>query len=273
MQPLRRDLDFTLPAERIHDWHPRGEHVTQFFNTLSVFFPLGERFFIHTVRNYRDQVTDPELKQAVIGFIGQEAMHSREHEDYNEMAAAAGLPVRAIESKVDRLLTHLRGRPHALQLSVTVALEHYTAILADILLRDPAIVDGADPTFKEMWTWHALEETEHKAVAYDVYETVVGTGPFAYLLRSTTMLATSVLFWGFVGYAYLRVLVARKRLFDVRGWWQVTKFLWGRPGALRRNLLPWVDYFRPRFHPWDHDNREFLSRIEPLAERHQARAS
>lgn len=272
MQPIRRDLDFDLPAERIHDWHAMGEHVTQFFNALSVFFPLGERFFIHSVRNYRNEITDPQLKQAVAGFIGQEAMHSREHEDYNAAAVAGGLPVREIEANIESLLKLLRRMPRPMQLSVTVALEHYTAILADILLREPAILDGAEPTFKDMWVWHALEETEHKAVAYDVYEAMVGKGLRGYLIRSTSMLSASVIFWSFVIYAHVRLLARRKRLLDLRGWWRITNFLWGWPGGLRRNLLPWLEFFRFRFHPWDQNNREHLARIDALAQRHQVRA-
>src|SRR6267142_1836665 len=75
MMPIRRDVHFKLPAERISDWHPGGPHVAHLVNTISMFFPEGERFFIQSVRNYRNRITDPELKKAVTGFIGQEAMH------------------------------------------------------------------------------------------------------------------------------------------------------------------------------------------------------
>ncbi|MGO4611605.1 metal-dependent hydrolase, partial [Variovorax sp. 2RAF20] len=79
MMPVRRDVHPHLPPARISDWHERGPHVTHFINALSIFFPAGERFFMDSVRHYRDQLTDPELKRAVAGFIGQEAMHTREH--------------------------------------------------------------------------------------------------------------------------------------------------------------------------------------------------
>ena len=68
MHPLRRDLDFKLPADKAADWHLWGKHVTTFFNTMSLFFPVGERFFIHAVRHYRDRITDPELQKDVAGF-------------------------------------------------------------------------------------------------------------------------------------------------------------------------------------------------------------
>ncbi|MCA3859791.1 MAG: metal-dependent hydrolase, partial [Burkholderia sp.] len=83
MMPVRRDIRFALPPERARDWHVQGVPVTHFMNALSLLFPAGERFFMDSVRNYRDQIEDPELKKQVIGFIGQEAMHTREHIEYN----------------------------------------------------------------------------------------------------------------------------------------------------------------------------------------------
>ena len=32
---------------------------------------------------------------------------------------------------------------------------------------------------------------------------------------------------------------------------------------------PWFDYFRPGFHPWDHDNRHFLHGIEDWVQRYE----
>ena len=93
VMPERRDLQFTLPTERISDWNNGNVQLSQFMNTLSLFFPEGERMFIDAVRNCRDQVSDPELKKAMTAFIGQEAMHGREHEDYNQKMVEAGLPV------------------------------------------------------------------------------------------------------------------------------------------------------------------------------------
>ncbi len=92
MLPIRRDLRFALPAERIKDWHEQGPFITHFFNALSLLFPQGELFFMDSVRHYRQRIDDPELKQQIQGFIGQEAMHSREHVAYNDLMQAAGLP-------------------------------------------------------------------------------------------------------------------------------------------------------------------------------------
>ena len=272
MQPTRRDLDFKLPADRINDWHAWGPHVTTFFNTMSLFFPVGERFFIHAVRHYRDRITDPDLAEAVKGFIGQEAMPGREHEEYNRLAAAAGLPVLKQEARVARLLEWgKKRRTPAEQLATTIALEHLTAILADILLREPKLIEGAEPHFRDLWLWHALEETEHKAVAYDVYTAVMGRNPGAYLLRVGSFLVANLLFWSLMGPFLIQNLHAQKQAANWRGWLKLLRFQWGRPGGLRRIVPAWFDYFRPGFHPWDHDNRAQLARIGELASRYAAR--
>ena len=272
MQPIRRDLDFKLPADRVTDWNAAGPHVTTFYNTMSVFFPVGERFFIHSVRHYRDRVTDPALQEAVKGFIGQEAMHGREHEEYNEHQHAAGLPVKAQERRVARLLEWVkRTRTPAEQLAGTVALEHLTAILADILLREPRLSEGAEPHYRDMWLWHALEETEHKAVAYDVWCAVMPRrNPGTYLLRVGAFLAANVIFWTMMTPYFLQNLKAQGQLANWRGWLKSLNYFWISPGGLRRVIPAWFAYFKPGFHPWDHDNRAQLVRIDALARQYPA---
>ncbi len=271
--PTRRDLKFRLPAEKIADWNGGSVHISQFMNTLSIVFPVGERFFIQSVRNYRDQITDPELKKAVTAFIGQEAMHGREHEEYNE-ALFARVPAAA---RFEKIVAGLLGRiqrhtPRSYQLSATIALEHFTAILADGLLKQPEVLEKADPRFAALWHWHALEETEHKAVAFDVWETVKGTGPRAYVERAGGLVLATVIFWAMITPAYLAVLRSEGRLTDVKGWAEFYQHGFGRTGFLRKRIGAWFDYFRPDFHPWDDDNRHFLEGIEEFAGKVEAAA-
>lgn len=266
MMPVRRDVHPHLPPERICDWHERGQHVTHFINALSIFFPAGERFFMDSVRNYRDRVTDPELKQAVAGFIGQEAMHTREHILYNRLLDDAGLPASKLDNAVAGVLNLLRRiLPQSWQLAHTIALEHYTAMLAGGMLSDPRHMGESEPGYRQVWTWHALEETEHKAVSYDVWNAVMKPGPYRYFLRTFTMLTTTVTFWALVFVFHVRLVMAdktcRNKMF---GFGRVVNFLWGSPGVLRKMIPEWFDYFRPGFHPWDEDNRAELSRIMPL---------
>src|SRR5688572_19402055 len=129
MIPTRRDLHFNLDAADLHRWHAQGPYVTHFVNAMSLFFPDGERYFIQAVRHFRDQITDPELQNAVTAFIGQEAMHGREHEEHNELLAESGLPAEPIAAHVHALFELLKAwLPPAAQLSSTIAQEHWTAI-------------------------------------------------------------------------------------------------------------------------------------------------
>ncbi|OLL28907.1 metal-dependent hydrolase [Burkholderia sp. SRS-W-2-2016] len=267
MMPVRRDLRFNLPAERACDWHAQGSHVTHFYNALSLLFPAGERFFMDSVRNYRDQIDDPELKKQVLGFIGQEAMHTREHIEYNDLLQQAGLPAHKLDNRLLWFLNQFRKYlPHSYQLAITVCLEHYTAMLAAILLEDSSRIAGSVEGYTQMWTWHALEETEHKSVSYDVWNAVLKPGLRRYLLRTGTMLTTTLIFWLIVFDYNVRLIVAdRKRGGHLRGLWRLTRYVWGpRRGVLPSIAGEWLSFFRPGFHPWDHDNRDQLARIDGL---------
>ncbi|MGA8137263.1 MULTISPECIES: metal-dependent hydrolase [Pseudomonas] len=268
MLPVRRDVRVDLPAERAKDWHAQGPWVTHFFNALSLLFPSGELFFMDSVRHYRDRVHDPELKRQIQGFIGQEAMHSREHLRYNDMLQAAGLPAHKLDRRLRIILDFQKKHfPPAFNLGITIALEHYTAMLADLMLRDPSRFGDSVEGYRQMWMWHALEETEHKSVAFDVWNAALKPGPGRYLIRVGSMLSTTLMFWLVVFDFHVRLLIAdRKAGHPLKGCWSMLKYLFGRHGVFPRIALPWLDYFKPGFHPWDHDNREHLQRIDALVE-------
>ena len=258
---IRRDLRFAFEDCDLRTWHPDGLHVAHFFNALSIFFPEGEKFFIDSVRHFRDRIRAPKLERDVKGFIGQEAMHSREHRRYNEALATAGLPIERLEARVKAHLEHVREHaPLADQLAVTIALEHFTAIMADALLNDDGILARADPRMAALWQWHAVEETEHKAVAFDVYREAVGTDRAAYWRRAIVMLLTTIDFWQLVFRYHLTLVRADGAAGDLRGWWRLFRFLWISPGGLRRLVRPWMRYFGRDFHPWQHDNSAFVRR-------------
>src|SRR5262245_37143560 len=87
----RRDVELGLdPASVPRDWANEDAFETTFLNALSLLFPEGERFFVESVKQHKDLVTDPELQREVIGFIGQEAMHGKEHRAFNELLVAHG---------------------------------------------------------------------------------------------------------------------------------------------------------------------------------------
>lgn len=264
--PTRRDIQFNLPADKIMNWHrDAGDIFTALLNTFSIVLPVGERFFIDAVRAHRDMITDPDLKKAVTAFIGQEAMHGREHEAYNAALFARSPIAPKFEQLVSDIFVLLKKYlPPHMWLSGTIALEHFTALLADSLLTEPRLFEGADPDFEAIWRWHALEETEHKAVAFDVWDTVKGRGLVAYGERSLGLVIATVLFWGLVIPTFLIMLKDERKLTDLKGWRKFYRYTFGDIGALRIQLINYIDYFRPNFHPWDHDNRRCLEQINNL---------
>lgn len=251
----KRDISFDFSRTDLKHWHPNGPQNNHYFNVQSLLFPEGERFFIRSVRYFRDRVTDPVLQQQIAGFIGQEAMHGREHDAYNKALASAGYRVDRMERSVRALLALTeKTSPPLMRLAMTAGLEHITAIGAEDLLADERILEGADPEMARLWRWHALEETEHKAVAFDVYRTVAGNGIKAWLLRCWAMLLVSVsmtlMTWTFM----LIVMIRDGSILDIRGWWAFLKALWITPGTLRKQAPRYWKYFKPSFHPWQIDN-------------------
>lgn len=264
IDPIRRNLKFGLPKGKALTWNPAGEHVTQFYNTLSIFFPAGERFFIQSVRNYREEITDEHLKAQISAFIGQEGFHTREHEEYNDALRAAGMPIDQLDNIVVNILETVKKLPRPMQLAVTVALEHLTAVLGDMLLRNEFLLEDAEPHYAAIWNWHAIEETEHKAVCFDAYEQVVGKDAAAYGLRVFAFVLANLIFWSLFLPFYTRMVSKSGGVLNLRGWLKVANLLVGKPGIMRRMLPDWLDFFRPGFHPWMHDNRHFLDKADAL---------
>lgn len=269
VMPERRDLHFLPPGDRICDWHAAGPNVTQLMNALSLFFPGGERMFIDAVRDYRDQIPDPDLKKAAKAFIGQEAMHSREHIEYNELMEAAGLPAHKIDHLVWKRIHAIRSRtPRVTPLLLTIALEHYTALMGDMLLRYPDMIEGSQEDYKRIWRWHAMEEIEHKAVAFDVYEKCVGRGLQAYAMRSAAMVFTTVTFWPDLMRTY-RAMAQADPACRAAGWHghlEVANYMFGRPGFIRRMLPEYLGFFRYSFHPWQQNNSHLLAELDELVD-------
>jgi predicted metal-dependent hydrolase len=219
--------------------------------SLSAVFPDGEDYFVRSVRQFRDQITDPVLKRQVAGFIGQEAMHGREHRAFNDRLDQLGYPTKKVE-RFTKWGLELREKvaPPKANLAATAALEHFTATLAELVLTNEEVraAFGHDAV-RDLFLWHALEESEHKAVAFDVYRAVGGTER----MRVWTMKAIRVGFViGMTAQTAIAVLFdretykrgkLRKSLRTVRNSPLLNKELW-------RQLK---DYDRPDFHPDDRD--------------------
>jgi predicted metal-dependent hydrolase len=244
-----------LPRHFADDSDLIGSHLMA---CLSALFPDGEDFFVRSVRNVRNQVADPELKRQVAGFIGQEAIHGREHRAFNARLAELGYPTKEIEF-FTRVGLQLRERllPDMSNLAATAALEHFTATFAEVLLTsEEARAHCGAPAVRDLFLWHALEESEHKAVAFDVYKAVGG----GERMRTFTMNALTVGFLGGLAFSMFTSLLSDRDTY--------------RPGVLRSSWKrfrnsPFVrpevwrqlrDYNRRDFHPDDRDTAALVAR-------------
>lgn len=259
-----RNLRFNRDTARHRRWwHDNDPVGTAFYNALSCTFPAGEKFFMDSARRFRGSV-DADLRDQIKAFCGQEAVHSREHAAFNALAQDSGYDVAALEDRTARVLGAARKRPAVEQLAATCALEHFTAILAhELLANDSRDMDGASEDISRLWTWHAMEEIEHKAVCYDTFlaATKSWSGLRRYALRTRAMVLATLILFGTIG-ANMATLFKADGINSVRTWIRVLGFLTVKPGIVRRIALPYLSYFKPGFHPWEHDDRVLLATAE-----------
>ncbi len=254
IRPRRLELPLD-PAVVPAAWWDDDLFLSLFGDSLSLVFPVGEKFFVDSVRRYRKDITDAQLLDDINGFAGQEALHSKAHAAFNELFEAHGLKsAKAREAHVARLLDRVRKLPPILQLAATCALEHLTAMLGEQLLSVSDEIGDVHPSVRKLWMWHALEESEHKAVAFDVYQAVGG----GYTIRAGVMLAATVIF--IAEMVHIHGCFARDKgiLLKPGRWVHAVSYLWGKPGLLRRIVPGYFDYFRPGFHPNDRDTDALL---------------
>lgn len=250
-----RRMSFAIQPDMEKYWFGGNPLISAFFFAMSATFPDGERFFIDTVRHYQADIQDPELKQRIRGFIGQEAHHGKAHEDFNQALADKGFPMAAVTKKATWLLNNARQRLNPMrQLAITVALEHVTATLAEHSLRHPEVMDQMDPTFRDMLIWHAVEEIEHKSVAFDVFRDQ-GGGEW---LRRRVLLLSLLLFFVRMRSYQRFILRVDKRRASLGEWWQACRFFWGKGGLMRECLPHFFKAFRRGFHPDDIDQRALI---------------
>jgi len=262
------DLTITIRDQRFNRnqtpgrWWAGEPFGTAWHNALSATFPRGEAFFIESVKAHRDGA-DPKLDSEIRAFVRQEINHTREHIAFNRLAEDHGYDIKAIDTRVGEMLALLKDRPAFLNLAATMALEHYTAMMAHEFLANPKHFANADPQVREMWQWHAVEEIEHKGVAFDtwLHATKDWTPWRRWKVRSLMMLLVTSRFFRNRWQDSMNLLAQD----GITGWkarWGLFKYLAISPGVVRRIFPAWLAYFRPGFHPWDHDDRELIGKYE-----------
>ncbi len=247
----REKLDFDLQGDIPKYWFGGDAFKTRLFDAMSTIFPEGERYFISCVRDYRDQVTDPQLQRDIKDFIRQEGQHGIVHSQYNDRLKAQGIDVDMLEGRMRHLMFNVIRKyvPKAATLADTAAAEHMTAIMAHGFFERKEVLESADRRMRAMYAWHAMEEIEHKAVAFDVMQKVAKVG---YLRRTIAMVLVTL------GFNIHALLITRYML-QVDGFsrWQRIKmfakglaWLFGPGGLYMPMFGHYIQYFKPGFHPW-----------------------
>jgi predicted metal-dependent hydrolase len=257
-----RDRRFGRGMDTSRWWNGGDPIATALYNALSATFPKGEAFFVESVRKFREGA-NPRLAAEIKAFTTQEVMHSREHVAFNKRAHEAGYDLKPLEAQVDFRLNFVRSKPPIASLAATMALEHFTAILAHELLKDPRHLAGADAETAGLWRWHSIEEIEHKGVAYDTWLHATREWPRfkRWQVKAKVMLFVTRNFMVDRTRGTLELL-RQDGITGPKAWARLFWFAYVRPGMLRKILGAWASFFMPGFHPWNHDDRALIQAEE-----------
>ena len=258
-----RHMKFDFDPKKIDEkFYMNAELASAYFASLSIFLTRGEDLVIDTARYHRDFITDPLLKQRVTSLIGQEAIHSKMHEELNEAYLKKNLPVTLFRTLEHYVFEYGFERlPQPMKLSLMAAIEHFTAVLAEYMMNhEEVFFSSQDEKQRAIWMWHMLEESEHKDIAFDVYQTLSNN----YALRVAGFFPALITILVLISFASFFVPFYRKpsNLISWSYWKDIPRsfqLIFGlKNGVYGSSLKHIFDYLRPDFHPNDHDTSEFL---------------
>jgi predicted metal-dependent hydrolase len=248
-----RKPQFNPKAIRRH-FFANSPVMSHLLTALSSTFPIGEQFFVHSVRNVREKVTDEKLQAEIAAFIGQEAMHSKAHAEFNDAWRRDDYNLDSFQAWLGRRDAFIKNAHPKLQLAVTCAFEHFTALLGGYILRHPEVLSTLDDDAIKLWVWHAIEEIEHRAVAFDVYQAVYKDDK----VRRNVMKSVTTGFASLTFYSASRLFMQdwRKSVPKVTqnafGVYMIAKML--------ISLIPeYLSYFKADFHPSEIDYTDLVN--------------
>lgn len=250
------------PKELDHKFYMQKEWASAYFAALSIFLTYGEELVIETARYHRDFIKDPVLKQRITALIGQEALHSKLHNEYNDIMIPNNVPVKLYRFLAELVFNYTFLKfPQPLKLSMMAGIEHFTAVLAEYMMKhEDHFYYSQDEKARALWMWHMLEESEHKDIAYDVYVVLSNN----YLLRiSGLMIAFVTLMLGVGAGALMLPFLRRPQNLVSLSFWKEARESWSllfgpKRGVFGSSMGQIFDYLRPDFHPNDHDTSAYL---------------
>lgn len=258
-----RKLPIVLTQESVANW-AQDPFVTAFFNAISSILTLGEQVFINSVRSFQRQITDETLSSQIKEFLKQEAHHNYLHEKYNDLLAAQGYKIKRMNRVLQsNIYFYTRIFSSQQWLAFTVAFEQITATLGEYLFATLQ-TDNWEKNYLTLWQLHFTEEIEHKAVAFDVYQTVDGS----YWRRIIAMFFVLLSFAGKITYRTIHLLHREKQLWKWKTWKSGWCFLFGWKGFAWKMLQCAGRYLRPGYHPWQYDNYSVVTQFDRTARKY-----
>jgi len=259
-------IDLDTPFEL--RWNGGDAFTSALMNALSLSFPVGEQFFIDSLRRGVKELS-PELQatfaQDIKGFIGQEATHRRIHERFNHHVLNQGM-VNHWEKRALSRIEHINQKAAIHAVAITAAYEHFTSVFAAWLLSHPEFLAQAPARLQTLWLWHASEETEHRSVSFDIYRAMGGNEVW----RHRWMISVSVFFLTDLLRQTCNNLWHDGSLFKASTWRSAWRHLFAKEGLFTFSLADWKKYFSADFHPSEHDDQLSRQWIHTHSQTYQA---
>lgn len=249
-----RKVDFKFHPNPKH-WFNGNPVATHFNNAMHLIFPDGEKFFIRSVKAFQKQINNPVLRKQIDGFVGQEGTHYKEHQKFWAILQEQGFDIDVflnIYRKVawdilEKRLIGMLGKDLGpkMALSVTVALEHYTAMLAESGFKNEGKYQLPED-MKELMLWHAAEEIEHKAIPFNVLKEIDDS----YWLRISGMVVATIGLASFVALGQM-ILMSQDKDIELKTLPEhFMTFITGLgSGAGNTMMQHYFKYYKPDFHP------------------------
>jgi hypothetical protein len=268
-----RDRSFHCGTQNPRWWVGNDPIATAYYNAFSASFPTVERYFIEALRRYRDRA-GPQLQKEITAFIAQESMHSREHVTFNRDSICNGYDLTRIDAFLKKRLDWARSLTPLRQAASVAALEHFTAILSYEVIDDPRHLGSAPAEIQRLMLWHAGEEVEHKAVAFDTFMLAAQSlsPPARWLLRASVMVSSTVLLFDFFLFA-VADFFRQDGIASAATWVRFLKFVFVAPGAVGHVIGPYLSWYLPGFHPWRKDDRAVIAKAERASAPQPAQAT
>ncbi|NJM49480.1 MAG: metal-dependent hydrolase [Sphingomonadales bacterium] len=257
-----RDFRTNQPETPRRHWVRGDPFASAFFNALSAVFPAGEAFMIRSIKPWHKN-TPPQLSADIRQFVEQEAGHSREHDVMNDSLTAAGYDIEPLQQVIRNFVGCFENSSAQTRLCATMCIEHLTAIVAAEVMDKDHHLQDSDYGLRELWLWHAVEEIEHKSVAFDAWQYAVRdwSGPRRYAVRTAFLTLITISF--LINRTRGQMELLRQ---DGFGFWKSLTGLirsgFGKGGIGRNSIRPWLSFFRPGFHPWNIDDRHLIEKGE-----------